>query len=66
MTVEITGVCPDRFARVRDVFEANFEKDTPWGGELGARFAFAIDGEVARTGRETKPPIVGTIWVLSF
>lgn len=42
MTVEITGLCPDRFARVRDVFEANFENN----GELGARFAFAIDGEI--------------------
>ena len=42
MTIEITGVCPDRFARVRDVFEANFQD----GGELGARFAFAVDGQI--------------------
>ncbi|WP_454713718.1 serine hydrolase domain-containing protein [Caulobacter segnis] len=42
MSVDITGLCPDRFARVRDVFEANFENN----GELGARFAFAIDGEI--------------------
>jgi CubicO group peptidase (beta-lactamase class C family) len=40
--VEITGLCPDRFARVREAFEANFGD----GGELGARFAFAIDGEI--------------------
>jgi CubicO group peptidase (beta-lactamase class C family) len=39
---DITGVCPDRFAHVRDVFEANFQD----GGELGARFALAIDGEI--------------------
>ncbi|OYX69902.1 MAG: esterase [Caulobacter sp. 32-67-35] len=42
MTVDITGVCPDRFSRVRDVFEANFAD----GGELGARFAFAVEGEI--------------------
>lgn len=42
MTVEITGLCPDRFAHVRDVFAANFQD----GGELGARFALAIDGEI--------------------
>jgi CubicO group peptidase (beta-lactamase class C family) len=39
---EITGLCPDRFARVRDTFAANFED----GGELGARFALAVDGEI--------------------
>ena len=39
---DITGVCPDRFARVREVFEQNFAD----GGEMGARFAFAIEGEV--------------------
>jgi len=42
MTVDIKGVCPDRFSRVRDVFEANFAD----GGELGARFAFAVEGEI--------------------
>lgn len=42
MTTDITGFCPARFSRVRDVFEANFAD----GGELGARFALAIDGEV--------------------
>jgi CubicO group peptidase (beta-lactamase class C family) len=42
MVGEITGLCPDRFARVREVFEANFQDN----GELGARFAFAIDGEI--------------------
>lgn len=39
---DITGLCPDRFARVRDAFEVNFQD----GGELGARFSFAIDGEI--------------------
>lgn len=39
---DITGVCPDRFSRVRDVFEANVAD----GGELGARFAFAVEGEI--------------------
>jgi CubicO group peptidase (beta-lactamase class C family) len=39
---EITGLCPDRFARVRDAFAANFDD----GGELGARFALAVDGEI--------------------
>jgi CubicO group peptidase (beta-lactamase class C family) len=42
MTVDINGVCADRFSRVRDVFEANFAD----GGELGARFAFAVEGEI--------------------
>ncbi|MFY8142694.1 MAG: serine hydrolase domain-containing protein [Caulobacter sp.] len=42
MTVGIQGLCPDRFARVRETFEANFAD----GGELGARFAFAIEGEI--------------------
>lgn len=41
MTGEINGLCPDRFARVREAFEANFAE-----GELGARFSFAIDGEI--------------------
>jgi CubicO group peptidase (beta-lactamase class C family) len=39
---DITGLCPDRFARVRDAFAANFQD----GGELGARFALAINGEI--------------------
>ena len=39
---DITGFCPDRFAAVREVFEQNFAD----GGELGARFAFAIEGEI--------------------
>ena len=37
---DITGFCPDRFSQVREVFEQNFAD----GGELGARFAFAIEG----------------------
>ena len=40
--VEIRGVCPDRFAAVRDAFVANFVE----GSELGARFSAAIEGEV--------------------
>ena len=43
---DITGVCPDRFAAVREVFEQNFADTSGGGGELGARFAFAIEGEV--------------------
>jgi CubicO group peptidase (beta-lactamase class C family) len=39
---EIRGVCPPRFAAVRAAFEASFAEDR----ELGARFAFAIEGEV--------------------
>jgi CubicO group peptidase (beta-lactamase class C family) len=38
----IHGVCPPRFAAVRAAFEANFAE----GRELGARFAFAIEGEI--------------------
>ena len=41
-SVEIRGVCPDRFRAVRDAFVANFAEGT----ELGARFAVAIEGEV--------------------
>ena len=40
--MEIGGVCPDRFAAVRDAFAANFAE----GSELGARFSVAIEGEV--------------------
>jgi CubicO group peptidase (beta-lactamase class C family) len=39
---DITGVAPERFARVKDAFAANFAE----GSELGARFTVAIDGEV--------------------
>ncbi len=38
----ISGLCAPRFDAVRQVFEANFAK----GLELGARFAFAIDGKI--------------------
>ena len=38
----IGGVCPPRFAAVRRAFEANFAE----GRELGARFAFAVEGEI--------------------
>jgi CubicO group peptidase (beta-lactamase class C family) len=40
--VEIRGVCPPRFAAVRDVFAANFAERQ----ELGARFSAAIEGEI--------------------
>lgn len=39
---EITGLCPSRFAAVREAFAANFDADL----ELGARFSLAIDGEI--------------------
>jgi CubicO group peptidase (beta-lactamase class C family) len=38
----IGGACPARFAPVRQAFEANFAE----GLELGARFSFAIEGDV--------------------
>ncbi|MDO9223451.1 MAG: serine hydrolase domain-containing protein, partial [Caulobacter sp.] len=41
MTTEIHGHCDERFGAVRDAFAANFEA----GHELGARFAFSVDGE---------------------
>ena len=40
--IAISGLCPPRFSPVREAFEANFEA----GGELGARFCLAIEGEV--------------------
>jgi CubicO group peptidase (beta-lactamase class C family) len=39
---EIHGVCEPRFAAVRDAFAANFAEDK----ELGARFAFSVEGEI--------------------
>jgi CubicO group peptidase (beta-lactamase class C family) len=39
---EIRGLCPPRFAAVRRAFAANFAE----GRELGARFAFAVEGEI--------------------
>jgi len=38
----IAGLCPPRFEAVRQAFEANFAE----GHELGARFSFAIEGEI--------------------
>lgn len=38
----IQGLCPVRFAAVREAFSANFAADL----ELGARFALTIEGEV--------------------
>ena len=40
--VEITGLCPPRFHAVREAFAANFAD----GGELGARFSLAQNGEI--------------------
>jgi CubicO group peptidase (beta-lactamase class C family) len=40
--IAVEGLCPPRFAAVREAFAANFEA----GVELGARFALAIDGEI--------------------
>jgi CubicO group peptidase (beta-lactamase class C family) len=40
--MDVEGFCPERFAPVRDAFEANFAE----GLELGARFALAIEGEI--------------------
>jgi CubicO group peptidase (beta-lactamase class C family) len=39
---DIRGACPERFAKVRAAFAANFAEDL----ELGARFAIALDGEI--------------------
>lgn len=39
---DIQGVCPPRFAAVREAFAANFKS----GEELGARFALAEEGEI--------------------
>jgi len=38
----IAGLCPPRFEAVRQAFEANFTE----GHELGARFSFAVEGEI--------------------
>lgn len=38
----VSGVCPPRFAAVRETFEGHLAA----GLELGARFALAIDGEI--------------------
>ena len=43
--IDIHGLCPDRFAGVRDAFAANFT-DAPEGlDELAARFSVCIGGE---------------------
>ena len=39
---DVQGQCADRFAPVREAFEASFAS----GQELGAGFAFAVDGEL--------------------
>jgi CubicO group peptidase (beta-lactamase class C family) len=40
---EIIGLCPPRFAAVREVFDGHFTEKL----ELGARFALAVNGEIA-------------------
>ena len=40
---QIHGLCPDRFAAVREVFTQNFAS----GQEVGARFALADRGDPA-------------------
>lgn len=42
MSTEIHGVCEPRFEPVREAFAANFAE----GKELGARFAFSVEGEI--------------------
>jgi len=42
MTTDIHGICPPEFDAVRRAFEGNFVD----GGELGARFSLAVEGEV--------------------
>jgi len=39
---EVRGLCPPRFAAVREAFAANFAENR----ELGARFAMAAEGEI--------------------
>jgi CubicO group peptidase (beta-lactamase class C family) len=39
---DLRGLCPPRFAAVRDAFAANFAE----GREIGARFALAVGGEI--------------------
>jgi len=41
MSIPIEGSCDERFAKVREVFEAAFEKY----GEVGAAISFTLDGE---------------------
>ena len=42
MSIDIHGVCEPRFEPVREAFAANFAE----GKELGARFAFSVEGEI--------------------
>lgn len=43
--IDIHGLCPDRFAGVRDAFAANFTEAPEGLDELAARFSVCIDGE---------------------
>jgi CubicO group peptidase (beta-lactamase class C family) len=40
--MEISGFCHDRFTKVRDTFETNFERR----GDIGASFALTLEGEM--------------------
>ena len=42
---DIHGVCPPRFAAVKDAFAANFTEAPEGLNERGARFSVCIDGE---------------------
>src|SRR3712207_9578825 len=42
MSIEVRGLVPERFARVREAFAAHFAQDD----ELGARFTVCEGGEV--------------------
>jgi len=44
-SVDIQGICPPRFAAVRDAFAANFTEAPEALNELGARFSVCIAGE---------------------
>ena len=43
---DIHGVCPPRFAAVKDAFAANFSEAPEGLNEQGARFSVCVDGEV--------------------
>lgn len=43
---EIHGLCPDRFAAVKDAFAANFTAAPQGLDEQAARFSVAVDGEI--------------------
>jgi CubicO group peptidase (beta-lactamase class C family) len=59
MTTTVKGHCEDRFAGVRDAFQANFDN----GLEMGASVAIAIEGElVVDLWGGMADPATGTPW----